>query len=189
MMTPMAGHYNVGAFSGIRDRYSSSDSDASASSYSMALRLVAARGGYETVVVYWGVLETAREDLATKAASEVPIVGGAIPDEIQRMPNRLKFALIDVKSGQWEIYLPDALDDESPSGRYTRVAADQVNIPLQCEFLAARQLALLLKTIDRVKARLNRNLHVAGILPTMYDSRTVHATHHQQTTIPLGLTA
>lgn len=55
-------------------------------------------------------------------------------------------------------------------------AADQVIIPLQCEFLAARGLALLLKTIDRVKARLNRNLHVAGILPTMYDSRTVHAT-------------
>lgn len=54
-------------------------------------------------------------------------------------------------------------------------AADQVIIPMQCEFLAARGLALLLRTIERVKARLNRNLRVAGILPTMYDSRTVHA--------------
>lgn len=130
MMAPMAGHYDVGGFSGIPDRYGSSDSDGSASSYSMALRLVAARGGYETIVVYWGVLETAREDLATKAVSWVPFVGGAIPDESQRMRIRLKFALIDVKSGQWEIYLPEPLDDESPSGRYTRVATDQAQVNL-----------------------------------------------------------
>ena len=67
------------------------------------------------------------------------------------------------------------------------VAADQVIIPLQCEFLAARGLALLLKTIDRVKARLNRKLHVACILPTMYDARTVHATevlNELQSTFP-----
>jgi len=55
-------------------------------------------------------------------------------------------------------------------------AADQVIIPLQCEFLATRGLALLLNTIEKVKSRLNRSLHVAGILPTMFDVRTVHAT-------------
>jgi chromosome partitioning protein len=55
-------------------------------------------------------------------------------------------------------------------------AADRVIIPLQCEFLATRGLNLLLKTLDRIQARLNRNLRVAGILPTMFDSRTVHAT-------------
>ena len=54
-------------------------------------------------------------------------------------------------------------------------AADQVIIPLQCEFLATRGLALLLQTIDKVKSRLNRNLHLAGILPTMYNAHTVHA--------------
>lgn len=54
-------------------------------------------------------------------------------------------------------------------------ASDRVIIPLQCEFLATRGLALLLRTLDRIQARLNRDLHVAGILPTMFDSRTVHA--------------
>jgi chromosome partitioning protein len=54
-------------------------------------------------------------------------------------------------------------------------AADRVIIPLQCEFLATRGLTLLLKTLGKVQARLNRELKVAGILPTIFDGRTVHA--------------
>jgi chromosome partitioning protein len=54
-------------------------------------------------------------------------------------------------------------------------AADRVIIPLECEFLATRGLALLLRTLDRVKARLNRELRVAGILATKFDGRTLHA--------------
>ena len=54
-------------------------------------------------------------------------------------------------------------------------AADQVLIPLQCEFLATRGLSLLLQTLNKIRTRLNRNLRVAGILPTMFDGRTTHA--------------
>jgi chromosome partitioning protein len=54
-------------------------------------------------------------------------------------------------------------------------AADRVIIPLQCEFLATRGLTLLLRTLNRIQARLNRDLRVAGILPTMFDGRTTHA--------------
>ncbi|MBV9282503.1 MAG: AAA family ATPase [Chloroflexi bacterium] len=54
-------------------------------------------------------------------------------------------------------------------------AAHQVIIPLQCEFLATRGLTLLLRTLSKIQARLNRELKIAGILPTMYDGRTTHA--------------
>ena len=54
-------------------------------------------------------------------------------------------------------------------------AANQVIIPLQCEYLATRGLTLLLRTLDKIKARLNRELRIAGILPTMFDGRTTHA--------------
>lgn len=54
-------------------------------------------------------------------------------------------------------------------------AADQVIIPLPCEFLATRGLNLLLRTLDKVRGRLNRDLKVAGILPTMFDGRTTNA--------------
>ena len=130
MMGPLAGFYDVGGFSGTPDRNASSDGDAPGSPYSMALRLVAARGGYETIIVYWGILETARENLETKAVSWVPFVGGAIADERQRMRIRLKFALIDVKSGQWELFAPEPRMDEATSGDYTRVASDQAQVEL-----------------------------------------------------------
>ena len=48
-------------------------------------------------------------------------------------------------------------------------------IPVQCEYLAVRALTLLLATIDKVKAKLNPQLAVAGILPTMYNGRTLHS--------------
>ena len=51
-----------------------------------------------------------------------------------------------------------------------------VIIPLQCEFLATRGLTLLLKTLTRIQERLNRDLRIEGILPTMFDGRTTHAT-------------
>ena len=55
------------------------------------------------------------------------------------------------------------------------VAAQEVLVPLQCEYLAMRALNLLLRTIDRVRARLNPNLELAGILVTMFNGRTLHA--------------
>jgi chromosome partitioning protein len=54
-------------------------------------------------------------------------------------------------------------------------AADEVLIPVQTEFLALRRLAAVLRTIEKVRRRgLNARLSVAGILPTMFDVRTVH---------------
>jgi len=54
-------------------------------------------------------------------------------------------------------------------------AADRVIIPLQCEYLATRGLTLLLRTLSRIQERLNRDLEIRGILPTMFDGRTTHA--------------
>lgn len=51
-------------------------------------------------------------------------------------------------------------------------AADQVIIPLQCEYFALEGLSLLLQSIKRVQKSLNQNLKVGGILFTMFDSRT-----------------
>src|SRR6201994_307246 len=50
-------------------------------------------------------------------------------------------------------------------------AADAVIVPLQCEFFALEGLSQLLKTIDLVKANLNPDLDIQGIVLTMYDKR------------------
>ena len=52
------------------------------------------------------------------------------------------------------------------------VAATHVVIPLQCEYLALEGLTMLLRTIERVQQRHNRELSVSGIVFTMYDGRT-----------------
>ncbi len=54
-------------------------------------------------------------------------------------------------------------------------AADGVMIPLECEYFALRGMTLLMNTITKVKERLNPELEVQGILPTMLDARTIHA--------------
>jgi len=51
-------------------------------------------------------------------------------------------------------------------------AADQVYIPLQCEYFAMEGLSQLVKTIQAVQKSVNKNLTIGGIILTMYDSRT-----------------
>ena len=51
---------------------------------------------------------------------------------------------------------------------------DAVIIPLQCEYMALRGIQLLLKTVEKIRAESNPNLQIMGILPTMFDKRTLH---------------
>jgi len=53
-------------------------------------------------------------------------------------------------------------------------ASDAVIVPVQCEYLSLRGLAQLERTLELVRENLNPRVHIAGILPTMYDSRTIH---------------
>jgi chromosome partitioning protein len=55
------------------------------------------------------------------------------------------------------------------------VASDDVIIPLQCEYFGMKGMQQLLNTVDRVKAKLNPRLKVAGILPTIFKARTLHS--------------
>jgi chromosome partitioning protein len=52
------------------------------------------------------------------------------------------------------------------------VAAEEILIPIQCEYYALEGLAQLLNTVDLVKTQLNASLDVSTVLLTMYDSRT-----------------
>ena len=52
------------------------------------------------------------------------------------------------------------------------VAAQEVFIPIQCEYYALEGLSQLLKNIELIRSHLNPTLHVSTILLTMYDGRT-----------------
>ena len=51
------------------------------------------------------------------------------------------------------------------------VSSDSLLVPLQTEFFALEGLTQLMKTIERIKANLNPELKIRGILLTMYDKR------------------
>lgn len=54
------------------------------------------------------------------------------------------------------------------------VAADEVIVPLQCEYFALHGFIELKTNLDKVKSFLNPNLNLIGILATMYDKKTSH---------------
>jgi chromosome partitioning protein len=54
-------------------------------------------------------------------------------------------------------------------------AARFVIIPMACQYMALRGLDTLLSTITQVQKDLNPKLSLLGILPTNYDSRTLHS--------------
>lgn len=51
-------------------------------------------------------------------------------------------------------------------------AADSVLIPIQCEYYALEGLGALMNTVKLMRRKLNPDLGIAGILLTMFDSRT-----------------
>jgi chromosome partitioning protein len=55
------------------------------------------------------------------------------------------------------------------------VAATSVIVPVQCEYLSLRGLVQLENTLSMVRENLNPEVEIIGILPTMFDKRTLHA--------------
>jgi hypothetical protein len=118
-------YFSVSVFTGVPEQGKKPEV-----SYARALRLAAAKAGIEKILVYWGVLESGTKNLVTKTVSWVPIVGLAVPDRAQEIRIRLKVALVDVKTGQWEIFVPKVFEDTAYSAALTRERSDQQQVAL-----------------------------------------------------------
>jgi chromosome partitioning protein len=55
------------------------------------------------------------------------------------------------------------------------VASNGVIVPVQTEYLSLRGLVQLENTLSMIRENLNPDVGIVGILPTMYDSRTLHS--------------
>jgi chromosome partitioning protein len=87
--------------------------------------------------------------------------------------------LRDAIEGRLEPHYDYALIDCPPNlGLLTvngLVAASGVIIPVQTQYYAMKGLANLVKVINTIRAKLNRDLRILGLLPTFYDGRTILA--------------
>jgi chromosome partitioning protein len=94
--------------------------------------------------------------------------------ELVDLPNRegrLKAALA-VLGERYEFVIVDCPPSLSLLTVNALTAAQQVIIPMQCEYYALEGLSDLVGTIKRVRAHLNPTLDIAGLLRTMYDPRS-----------------
>jgi hypothetical protein len=119
MIQAMEKYYTVATFSGVPQQAKAT------TPYSQLFRMAAAKGGYDTVIVYWGVLESATQGLGGKAISWLPVIGAVVPDENQQMRIRLTMVVIDTRTGQWESFSPEPFADEAMSNQHGRAASDQ----------------------------------------------------------------
>ncbi len=97
------------------------------------------------------------------ATVELPRISGS--------ETRLREALEPIR-GRFAFTLLDCPPSLGPLTVNALVAADRVIVPVQAEYFALEGLAGLLDTLSLIQRELNPRLTVAGMLLTMYDSRT-----------------
>lgn len=82
---------------------------------------------------------------------------------------------IDMIRDRYDYILVDCSPNLGQLTLNALVAADEVIIPVQAAYLPIKGLEQLLKTISRVKRKMNPELNIMGILITMVDYRTIYA--------------
>ena len=90
--------------------------------------------------------------------------------ELEDRAHRLDKALTSA-AGRWDICLVDCPPSLGLLTVNALVAAQQLLIPLQCEFFALEGLSQLLQTVERIRGAYNPGLSILGIALTMYDRR------------------
>ena len=120
-------------------------------------RLHSQRGGFDVV--------PANRELS---GSEIDMV------EIESREYRLKAELAKV-ANEYDFVLIDCAPTLNLLTVNALAAAHAVLIPMQCEYYALEGLTDLVATIKKVKARLNTEIEIAGLLRVMYDPRSTLA--------------
>ncbi len=117
------------------------------------------------------VLETIVDNLYVAPAS-FRLVGAQVElVSMMSRETRLKNLLETIK-GDYHFIIIDCPPSLGLLTLNGLTSADELIIPVQCEYYALEGLSQLLESIDQVKKFLNPNLELAGLVMTMHDSRT-----------------
>ena len=133
------------------------------------------RSMFDVLVHRLPIAEVIREQEVDLAVSSIDLAGAelALSSQIGR-ERALEKSLSHVK----ENYDYVLIDTPPSLGLLTinaLVASDGVIVPVQCEYLSLRGLVQLENTLSMIRENLNPNVKIVGILPTMFDGRTLHS--------------
>ena len=109
------------------------------------------------------------------AASSIDLAGAelALSSMIGR-ERALQKALLPVR-GLYDFVLIDTPPSLGLLTINALTSADGVIVPVQCEYLSLRGLIQLENTLTMIRENLNPDVRIRGILPTMFDGRTLHS--------------
>jgi chromosome partitioning protein len=133
-------------------------------------------GSIYDVIMSNAPMDDAIEPTAIKNLFVAPATIDLAGAEIELVPQisrelKLKRALDSVRD-QFDIMLIDCPPSLGLLTVNGLAAADDVIVPIQCEYYALEGLGQLLRNVALVQANLNPSLDVRGIILTMYDART-----------------
>src|SRR2546426_5863217 len=133
------------------------------------------RSMFDVLVHKLPITEIIREGEIDVAVSSIDLAGAelALSSMIGR-ERALEKALLPVRS-QYDYILIDTPPSLGLLTINALTASDTVIVPVQCEYLSLRGLVQLENTLTMIRENLNPIVEIGGILPTMYDSRTLHS--------------
>src|SRR5947209_7702588 len=130
---------------------------------------------YDVLVNHLSIREVIRKREVDVACASIDLAGAEIAMSTQIGRERsLQKALAPIL----EDYDFICVDTPPSLGLLTinaLTAADKVIVPVQCEYLSMRGLIQLQNTLSMIRENLNPEVQIEGILPTLVDTRTVHA--------------
>jgi chromosome partitioning protein len=130
---------------------------------------------YDVLVSHISIREVIRKREVDIACASIDLAGAEIAMSTQIGRERsLEKAFAPIK----EDYDFICIDTPPSLGLLTinaLTAADKVIVPVQCEYLSMRGLIQLQNTLSMIRENLNPGVEIEGILPTLVDSRTLHA--------------
>jgi chromosome partitioning protein len=133
------------------------------------------RSMFDVLVHRLPISEVIRKQEVDLAVSSIDLAGAelALSSQIGR-ERALEKSLSGVKA-DYDYVLIDTPPSLGLLTINALVASDGVIVPVQCEYLSLRGLVQLENTLSMIRENLNPEVEIVGILPTMFDGRTLHS--------------
>jgi len=133
------------------------------------------RSMFDVLVHRLPISEIIHEAEVDVAVSSIDLAGAelALSSMIGR-ERALEKALVEVRD-KYDFIMVDTPPSLGLLTINAFVAATGVIVPVQCEYLSLRGLVQLENTLAMVRENLNPEVKIEGILPTMFDRRTLHS--------------
>ena len=130
---------------------------------------------YDVLVHHIPIREVIHEREIDIAVASIDLAGAEIAMSTQIGRERSLEKAIDEVGDDYDFVCIDTPPSLGLLTVNALTASDKVIVPVQCEYLSMRGLMQLQGTLEMIRENLNPRVQIEGILPTMLDSRTVHA--------------